>query len=452
MHGRPGLKLGHWIASWLQPLIVWPAAAMVLLTGVPYAQAVSTPPSVASWIRNNATVLGTADPAAPLCDLAPLAGSIGHAEIVGLGESMHGAAEEETLKLRTLRFLVERMGFRSIAWEEDWTTGLRVDRYIRTGEGNPDTLVRQMSPQWQSSQVAGVLRWLRDYNAGHASKVRFTGVEYYLTGPVAYDVIDAYVARTAPQRLPDLRRHLRAIRPATSDIYRHIAWYLSMPDKRPYLRHARQVYTLLNRLPRRAGDRDYALARHAAGQIVSFYEHYRLPQPPASDSPVYRDAHAARNLRWWQELTGDKIVYWAASAHTANAPRLRIAVPPGPDWRYPTAGSYLRRWYGQRYVSIGFTGDHGTVSLGPEGTKSLPPPAPDWFEYPLAQAGLGQFAVDLRTPAPPSVRSWLHSPVKTRGFPDRGPGSFMVGGTLAQWFDVIVHHQELTPAQPEADS
>jgi erythromycin esterase len=46
------------------------------------------------------------------------------------------------------------------------------------------------------------------------------------------------------------------------------------------------------------------------------------------------------------------------------------------------------------------------------------------------------------------VLRWLHSPINTRGFPDRGPGSYMAGGTLAQWFDVIIHRQKLTPAQP----
>jgi hypothetical protein len=42
----------------------------------------------------------------------------------------------------------------------------------------------------------------------------------------------------------------------------------------------------------------------------------------------------------------------------------------------------------------------------------------------------------------------------TRGLPDGGPNSSMSGGTLAQWFDVIVHRQELTPHSrlgPEAE-
>jgi erythromycin esterase-like protein len=420
----------------------------MVLAGVSAAEARTPEQPVTSWTRHTAIPLDTVDPAAPLDDLLALRRSIGDAEIVGLGESVHGAAEEERLKHRTLRLLVERMGFRSIAWEEDWTTGRQVDEYVRTGKGDLAVLMARMSPQWQSREVADVLRWLRHYNAGHSDKVRFVGVEYYLTGPEAYDAVEAHVARTAPKRLPELRRHLPAIRPSTSDMFEYIQWYTELPDKQPYLRHARRVHELVAGLPHRPGDRAHALALHTARQILSFYEHYALPQPPASDSLVYRDQHAARNLRWWHDLTGDKIAYWAAAAHTANVSRLRIAVPPDPDWRYPTVGSYLRRWFGQRYLSIGFTFDHGTVSLGPGQTVVLPRPAPGWFERPFGDVGADQFVLDLRTPAPPPVRSWLEAPVRTRGLPDRGPGSHLAGGALADWFDVIVHRQEVTPTVP----
>ena len=86
----------------MRQLIAAAAPAMVLLTGVLTAGA-STPRPVAGWIRNHATVLGTADPAAPLDDLAPLGRSIGDATILGLGESAHEAAEEETGLTREAR-------------------------------------------------------------------------------------------------------------------------------------------------------------------------------------------------------------------------------------------------------------------------------------------------------------------------------------------------------------
>jgi erythromycin esterase-like protein len=398
---------------------------------------------VGDWITQNAVALHTVDPKAPLDDLAPLRGAIADAEIVGLGESTHGAAEEITLKHRTLRVLVEQMGFRSVAWEEDWTTGLQIDDYIRTGAGDLDALVSRMSPQWQSGQVADVLRWLRDYNTGRAEKVRLVGVEYYLTGSPAYDAIDAYVARTAPERLPELRDHLRVIRPSTANMFEHIQRYTGVADKKAYIGHARQVHDLVGGLPHGPGDRDHAVALHHARQIVSFYEHFDLPD---SENVGYRDAHAAENLKWWRELTGDKIAYWGASAHTANALQLRIVGPP--DMRFPSAGSYLRRWYGERYRSIGFTLGHGAVSLGPGQTAVLPEPAEHWFERPFREVRADQFALDLRKPAPASARRWLEDPITTRGLPDRGPDSSMDGGSPAQWFDVIVHRQDVTPVLP----
>jgi len=400
---------------------------------------------VTSWARQHAVRLSSVDPAAPLGDLAPLRRSIGSAQIVGLGESVHGAAQEETLKHRMLRLLVERMGFRSLAWEEQWTVGRRVNAYIRTGRGDLGTLLGRMSSQWQTREVADVLGWLRRYNAGHADDVRFVGVEYYLTDLLAYDAIERYVARVAADRLPELRRHMRVIRPRTADIFDHLKKYQQELNKQRYIRHARQVYELVASLPHTLGDRMRALTLQHARQIVFFYVHFSLPD---TDALVYRDAHAARNLRWWRDFSGDKIAYWAASPHTANAPRLRMTAPPGEDMRFPSAGSYLRRWYGPRYLSVGFTFDHGAVSLDAGRTAVMPAPAQEWFEYPLGSTGLDQFGLDLRRAAPPPVGRWLHRPITTRGLPQAGPRSHMSGGTLGEWFDLIVHRQQVTPTRP----
>jgi hypothetical protein len=46
-----------------------------------------------------------------------------------------------------------------------------------------------------------------------------------------------------------------------------------------------------------------------------------------------------------------------------------------------------RRWYGDRYPSIGVMLRHGTVDLRPGAVAELLPPAPEWFEAPLATSG-----------------------------------------------------------------
>jgi erythromycin esterase-like protein len=395
------------------------------------------------WIEDHSVALQTTDPRAELEDLLPLRRSNAAATVVGLGESVHGASEELTLKHRILRLLVEMMGFRSVAWEEDWTNGMQINDYLRSANGNAETLVSQMTPQWHVREVADVLRWLRSFNANRSDKVQFAGLDYYLTPLAAYTRLDDYVAVAAPRMLNEVRAQLEPITPKTSDVFEHISLYMQVADKQPYIQHARELVRLIEQVPHGSNDAAHALMVRTAQLIVLFYVHFSLSD---SDALIFRDAHMADNLQWWAEFTGDRIAFWAASAHTANAPGLRIAVPPQPDLRFPSAGSYLRRQYGEQYLSIGFTFDHGAVNIGEGASADMPPAANNWFEFPLGQVDEPQFAVDRRHPAPPPVRNWLSAPLTTRGLGDRGPTSFTDGGTVKEWFDLLIHRQEVSPA------
>jgi erythromycin esterase-like protein len=423
-------------------LLVPVIAIALLATGTATVQAATDDP-VAEWVEDNATALRSTDPAAPLDDLAHLRHSVGGATIVGIGESQHGTAEQTALKLRTLRFLVEKLGFRSIAWEDDWTLGVLVNEYLQTGRGDLPALVNKMSTAWRSHEVVQVLRWLRSYNATHRDKVRFTGVEYYTTRPLAYDAVEAYVARNAPHRLTEAKAHLGPITPDSDDMKAHLTWYLDPDtDKAPYLAHARAAYDLVKSLPHRPGDRRYAVALHHATQIRNWYEGFSLPSTFA-----HRDQKAAENLKWWRRYSGDKVVYWAAAAHVADAPQVRYVMPPYPDTTFPTVGSYLRDWYGERYRTIAFTFDHGSL-YDENAAVTVPPPADEWFEKKFQSVSAEHFTLDLRRPAARPVRDWLSAQAKTRGFPGGGLASHMTGGSLEQWFDLIIHTRTVTPIHP----
>jgi erythromycin esterase len=374
--------------------------------------------------------------------LPALDGATDGAIVVGLGESVHGAHEEATLKLRALKRLVTRMGFRSIAWEEDWTTGRAINRFVTTGHGRLPALVARMTGQWQSRETLRALRWVRAVNQAHPrDPVRFVGVEYYYTGRPAYDAVRRYVAGHAPRLLPALRADLRVIYPDLRDPVAYAAQYAEEPHKGRFIRRAHHLARLVARVPHRPADPAYALVRQHTRQVVAFHEHYSLP-PDAQDD--YREVHAARTLRWWQQRTHDRVVYWAAMPHTAAAPRLRIALPGAPDLRFRTTGSHLREWYGERYVSVGFTFDHGAVGLRPVEVTEQPPPDPTWLESPFGRVEREAFLVDLEAPAPPAVRRWLQGLLTTRGLP-WAPGSTVTGGSPAEWFDVLVHVQRVSP-------
>jgi erythromycin esterase len=335
---------------------------------------------------------------------------------------------------------VEDLGYRTIAWEEDWSLGLQINHYLRTGEGDLTALVNRMSTAWRSAEITGVLRWIRAWNARHRDDVTFVGVEAYATRPMVYDLVAAYLAERAPALLAEARTHLKPLTPKTDDMKAHVDWYWhGVSDKAPYVQHARDLYELVSSVTHRPGDREHELHLQHTRQIVGFYEQFADANPFA-----YRDAHAAKNLRWTQRSLGGKVAYWAASGHTVDGPELRLTQAQYPAVEFASVGSFLRDWYAHRYLSVGFTLDRGTV-VSEEQVVTMPPAAPDWLEAPFANVPSEQFTLDLREPAPRQVRQWLHAPTRTRGIPEDGHESYVAGGTPAQWFDVIVHRQVVSP-------
>ncbi|GAB3419642.1 erythromycin esterase family protein [Flindersiella endophytica] len=124
---------------------------------------------ITAWIRRNAH-----SPA----DVEPLRRITGDAAVVGLGESAHGAHELFTTKHRMLVNLVEHLGFRAVGWEEDEPQGRRLDAYVTTGAGDLRELLRDSIVVWRTTEILGVLEWMRAYNLAHPDDpVRFVGAD-----------------------------------------------------------------------------------------------------------------------------------------------------------------------------------------------------------------------------------------------------------------------------------
>jgi erythromycin esterase len=164
------------------------------------------------------------------------------------------------------------------------------------------------------------------------------------------------------------------------------------------------------------------------------------------DTLGYTERHLAETAVRWHERTGARIVHWGGSAHVAVGDRRIAAVPPGPPLIDRNAGSYLRERFGPGYVAVGLTFDHGDAPY------PVPPASPPLVDATLARAGLDAYLLDLHAPRPPAVERWLTAPARARLIGPRYDAArdadhHLAGAALADWFDVLVHVQRVTPAR-----
>jgi erythromycin esterase len=362
-------------------------------------------PGVVEWIDRHARPLATSDPAEPVGDLRPLGRVVAGASVVGLGEATHGSREQFRLKHRMVRFLVERSGFRTVAFEGDFASGVLIDRYVVTGQGDPRALLAGMGfPFWNSEEILDLVQWMRSYNQGHADKVRFLGTDVLQLQQLSFDAIRAHVGRAAPDRLPELETYLAPLA-LQGEPWEQFGWYegLSEAEQQRLIDTAGRLVRFVEGLPA-AGDRlGHEYAEQHARAVLGWYEYYEERQ---GVRPT-REQAIADTITWWQGLTGHRVAYWAASVHTTSAPELTYH-DPAPQ-RATMAGGLLERRLGRRYVSVGTLFHQGTINsdFGNPGPHAIGPPGPGLVESTLVAASSPTYILPLPARAPGPVGDWL---------------------------------------------
>ncbi|MFG2837408.1 erythromycin esterase family protein [Streptomyces zaomyceticus] len=397
--------------------------------------------------------------AAPLTDLRPLGRMIGSAKVVGIGEATHSSAEFFTTKHRIFEHLVERQGFRTFALEANWSTGLLVDEWVRTGRGDIRAIMRDEFQEsyrlWNTEEYLDLFLWMRRHNQLHPGhQVRFMGNDLGYAGPNLFDDVTAYVARAHPALLPRFRELYRASRPVGGTE----AWmkgYLARPRPERQ-RMAREVNTALALLERQPAGRD-ARAREAAAwavqharaiaQVGTEYAHDLETGAGVAEAMLYRDRTMAENTVWWQRRTGDRILLSAHNGHVGYETT-------APD-QYPRIqGAFLRDALGRDYVSVGASFGRGSFNAHDTGVPGEPlrpftvgPLGPDSNAHTLDRVSPGAFYLDLRHTTP-AARDWLgtHRTSRVVGTAYPWPGT-EAPVRLSTAFDLLIHFPRITAAR-----
>jgi erythromycin esterase len=328
--------------------------------------------AIKAWINRHAVPLPRTDAGGSIDDLDPLRDLVADAQVVGLGESAHGTHEQYTLKHRAARFLTERVGFRTLAWEENWGSGVAIDRYVVGGGGDPRSLVADMSSVWRSEELLELVRWMRTYNLAHDDNLRFLGTDLTQLRQLLFDELVRYVSDVAPRRLQELASHLDPLR-LRGTPEEHIGWYLQQPDKQLYIDHARAVSELVLGLAPGPSQIDREHAVQHARTIVGFYEHY------ATLVLDLRDRFMADTLTWWQRRTRHRVAYWGGERPHCGEPAgdvlaAAVGAAHGGRRRGQPPSAALRR--ALRLDRDGLPGRRGAHRLGDRLAVGVPgPPA-----------------------------------------------------------------------------
>ncbi|GAB3883910.1 erythromycin esterase family protein [Microbispora bryophytorum subsp. camponoti] len=374
----------------------------------------TTEDEVAEWLKARATPLNGLEPGAGTADLAPLRVALDGVRVVGLGEATHGSREFFLIRHRLLEFLVEDLGFTTLAVEASASASRAVDDYVQGGSGDPVEALAGLG-FWtlHTAEMLAVVEWLRDHNRTAARKVRFVGID----------------PQHPAASLHTLRTHLGDDAPGLLDPLAPLAGKrlgVGPPLDRRIDADARRVEDFLTGVS--APDEAAAHARIVRQSADLASRPLRHPDP-AQTLSVARDRYLADNVDLLLADPDARVAVWAHNGHIMKGGHSGGSVT--------AMGRHLRQRHGEAYYALGVLFGAGRFRARRRRFGKVDPATPPvTFRVPLvrrptivearlATAHPGEHVIDLRSgPRPEAVTRWLGEPLHMRGY----------GGAVARRF------------------
>ena len=421
------------------------------------------------WSRGALHPVATLRAGAPFTDLSHLRKALAGADVVALSEGDHGIAEPLEFRNRLFRFLVEELGFTAIAIESGVTESRVVHDYVLGGPGElPNVLSQGFSWTFDRfGQNATLVKWMREYNLDPRTtrKISFFGFD------VPGSPGNPQAARGLRTATDDALAYLEKVDPAAA-----AALHARVDRWLPFVRVDRRNVPGPRYRDLAAADRDALTA--AIADLVTLFEHRQAKYAGTSSEAEYqwayrsalgaraadawlrkaesgapaaaafreamevRDRMQAENVRWIveQQSPAGKVLVFGAWIHLATTPiPYWVGLPDRTDTA--VAGTYLRRFFGDRLVTIGHVFRRGRWYC--ENTLSRDDAVAGSLAQLFGVLNQPQFLLDLRT-APGSVQKWLD---QDHVVSDTYPwGQYQLN--LRRGFDLLFYTDTVTPACP----
>lgn len=383
-----------------------------------------------SWASESLHPIVNVDSAASNSDLQPLGDMIGDARIVAFGEGLHGATEPLEFRNRLFRYLVEELGFTTIAIESGTVESRVIDDYVRGGMGVLDEVVARgfSSTLDDFPQNTSLVRWMRAHNLERPDQreLRFFGFDvpgsptngFAIRGmDTAIDEAVAFLRQVDATAAAAMADRVEPFLPLSLATYGELTQRdrdrLTVVVADLVAMIERREWEFVEASSRSNYDRGH-LAALGARQIDDFLR-FVPPGWTPGDGYAWADAGALRqrdrammdNIDWILGQLGpeDRILMFAALTHLSPVP----VTLSGTEQQIPV-GVYLNRRYGDDVITIGNIVSDGRIGNCPRGPLlTLDAPPESSLSHLFSRIGIPQFVLDLRK-APSDVARLFSRP------------------------------------------
>jgi erythromycin esterase len=420
---------------------------------------------VLAWLRTTAAPLASDDPNATLADLAPLQEVLQDTCVVGLGESTHGTREFFRMRHRVLEFLIEELGFNTLALEASYSAVDLLNAYVSGATGDVRSLLADLHLMWNIEEFVATIEWIRSYNErSRGRKVRLHGLDIFPTRP-GREWLTPYIERAFPHRSEAMAETFRELEEAesggwlTAHNYARLAAYEELDELLGEVGHDMPDAEEATRQLRVLKQWEAALIL----QWVTVRLKDSLPQLVPALTPfgvLARTRYLAQNLDSILERDpGAKVAVWAHNLHVAKRYE-------DPEFgALPTMGHYLQERWGPAYYSLGLEMGAGAyrarewlserAAFGSLVTPEVPRPPNGSLAWYLAPVEHAQYFVDFRSSRTiPAVADWLDRPLQmySMGAAYMDPPLLYTQMTPGLGFDGLIFVHDTTPTTPTPEA
>ena len=376
-------------------LVVLALCAIVLAVATPLA-AQEAEALAGTPLQPGVWRLDGTDPELPTADLEPFRALVGKATVVGLGESVHTSGGYYETKHRLFRYLVEKLGFRVIAFETPWLDGETANAYVQSCDGDADTATAGFFAVWRSRELSSLIGWMCDWNRTHSKpKDRLSVYAFDIQNQGAEDAqaLAEFLVRLgldpASEAFAGLARcspaedMFRIARPFQEDAGRCQAATAAIAEL-----FAAQSKAIVKKV----GKTDFAWAKVRREALDAWMETMLWAKHPERwRSFAARDRGMAAVLLGIRDIRHpkSKVAVWAHNAHIAHD---------GSGWETTVMGQHLTAALGSKYVVVGLASHQADVDwaiIGACGASD--PPSPGASEEVLHALGEEMLLLDLKT-------------------------------------------------------